>query len=44
MMIAIALVSMAIGCILGYKVGYYRCYCKFKKALMAVKGMVSKRI
>ena len=37
MMIAIALVSMAIGCFVGYKVGYSRCNYQFKKALQAVK-------
>lgn len=37
MMIAITLVSMAVGCILGYNVGYSRCHYQFSRALEVVK-------
>jgi len=39
MMIAISMVSIAIGCFMGYKVGYSRCNYQFKKALEAVKAL-----
>ena len=42
MMIAIALVSMAIGCILGYKVGFHRCAVQATAVLEMFRKRTSK--
>jgi len=42
-MTAIVMVSITIGCFMGYKVGYSRCSYQFSKALEAVKASVKNR-